>query len=84
METNRQDIKQKQYDFSEFNEFFNDIIWPYDFVDYLHEIRASYLQMSLCTSLSYIADNRKILPPEEIDNHIFYLTQLIKLVKTLK
>jgi hypothetical protein len=77
--------KEKQYDFSAFNEYFTDVIYPDKIVDDLQEIRKSYTELSLYALMEY--DDMKPYkqtPHEDIHRHICRLSELINLIKNLK
>jgi hypothetical protein len=76
---------EKQYDFSKFNEYFTDVVHPCEFIEELQEIRKSYLEMSLYVLMDFDGMKPpKILPHEDAQNHVFYLSELINLAKTLQ
>jgi hypothetical protein len=77
--------REKQYDFSEFNEYLTDVIYPDELVDDLQEIRNSYTELSLYALMECEGMNPgSYLPHEDIQNHIYHLSRLIELIKNLQ
>jgi hypothetical protein len=75
---------RKQFDFSKFNEFFNGEVYPGDLVEYLHEMRAAYLELYICVYKEYVQGNSDMSLPDNIHDHVFYLSKLIELIKELQ
>jgi hypothetical protein len=79
------DPREKQYDFSEFNEYLNYEVNPDELVDDLQEIRQFYTELSLYALMEYAGMKPyKQLPHGDIQNHIDSLSKLIELIKNLK
>jgi hypothetical protein len=73
----------KQFDFSKFNEFFNDEISPGEFIESLQELRVAHLELAVCAYDEYVNKKGKMLPHEDIYDHVFCLAELIRLVKSI-
>jgi hypothetical protein len=77
--------REQQLDFSSFNSYFTDVIDPCKFIEYMQEVRSAYLKMSLYVLMEY--DSRapmKMLPHDDVQEHICQLTDLIDLAKSLR
>jgi hypothetical protein len=76
--------QEKQYDFSEFNNFFIDVIRPCMFAEWVEEIQKTYLNLSLYLLMDYAGmEQQKPFPHADIQNHIWCLSELINLIKKL-
>ena len=74
------------YDYSKFDEYFDDINNPDGVVEFLHEIRASYLELSLYAE-GMAAGNTEIDNPFSHDNviaHSNLIESFINIIKSLK
>jgi hypothetical protein len=77
--------REKQFDFSKFNNYFNEAVPPDELVKGLQEIRAFYLELSLHALMA--RDGMKpvdISPHHDVLNHIDYLSELIEMVENLQ
>ena len=75
----------KSFDFSAFNKYLTKDVYPDELIEYLEDIRTSYLELSLHVLLEMEGMNPgRMLPHEDVQTHIYYLSSLINLIKTLQ
>jgi hypothetical protein len=76
--------KEKQYDFSKFNYYLNDVVHPEPLAERLEQILASYLDMSIYVLMANAGMKPlEICVNDDIQNHVSFLNDLIKLFKEL-
>jgi hypothetical protein len=78
-------LKEKQLDFSKFNEHFTTVIFPHEAVCRLEELRLKYMELSLHALMEEAVPNYKksFYLHEDVGSHICLLSELIKLINEL-
>jgi hypothetical protein len=78
-------LGKKQYDFSKFHEYFDDVIDPQKVVTYLEELRTEYLKLLLHVLFQDVGKNpiRSYFVHCDIHKHLDVISELINLIKTI-
>jgi hypothetical protein len=78
-------LKEKQLDFSKFNDYFTDVISPHEAVCRLEELRTEYLRLSLHVLMkeTFLDYRYSAYPSKDVEGFIGTLSGLIDLIKTL-
>jgi hypothetical protein len=75
---------EKQFDFSKLNEFFSDVMCPESCAKLLREIHSYYIESSIYALMDYAGMKPlSIAPPEDLQDQIYLLKQLIDLIKSV-